>query len=340
MSLETVIPPVPNIIFDEDNIENGFKMDYGKISFQGKLIYIKNVEIVISDEINIKFNFKEEDNQINMDNIFLNESYNFTISIINNDYNFTLKDFRKFILLSKDRYMLFFKEIYIKKGNINKLKNVKVWKLLQNVFIYQDEFKDLKIHDKNLYLVGENSKNYRIESLINQFSKESKNNLIDEDKQLNLIINELDQNRINSLKPFNAKGYFFFEDEYGAIKDEYGEIFDNLTSLIRFYRASNFMFNIEIIEDEDKNFELNYFTIENNFNYQNIFNNKESNLYNFLNSSYSQCEDLNDPISLLAYYYPIFMQSINYEVQIALESIFLEAFINFWIGSWDKSKDD
>ena len=64
MSLETVIPPVPNIIFDEDNIENGFKMDYGKISFQGKLVYIKNVEIVISDEINIKFNESENEYRV------------------------------------------------------------------------------------------------------------------------------------------------------------------------------------------------------------------------------------------------------------------------------------
>ena len=300
-----------------------FTSEEGNIFFKnfednGKQEKIKNIEININSKINIKFN--TYDNQIKDIHNQSNEITFFKIEFESHNFNIEIDKF--YITDSTHKNVIYGRtnEIKILKGRINLNDDVNIWIPIENYNFFQKNPKKFLRSDlKDFYL-----KDCHIES--EEFLETYASYLTTDEEKIDIYneIKLIEQNKILEYNFKNITGYFFKKGKYNEIDFINNTLMENLSIALNFYNCRVSTLRILFIEKDEENLELIFKSYVPYKNRKGIFLNIESNLYNFIESSYDKINDNPSEINSMIHYFIALENETYYEIQLVLASILLD----------------
>ena len=306
--------------YEEDLI---FSSEEGNIFFknhynEGKQEKIKYIEVKINTKINIKFN--TYDHQIKDIHNQSNEIAYFKIEF--ESHNFKIEIDKFYITDSTHKNVIYGKtnEIKILKGMINQNDDVNIWIPIENYNFFQKYPKKfLKSDLKDFYLKDCSIESEEfLETYASYFTTdEEKKDIYDEIKLIEL-------NKILEYNFKNITGYFFKKGKYNEIDFINSTLMGNLSIALNFYNCRVSTLRILFIEKDEENLELIFKSFVPYKNRKGIFLNIESNLFNFIESSYDKISDNTNEINSMIHYFIALENETYYEIQLVLASILLD----------------
>ena len=358
MKIETKIPNIPNLNFQYDENRDIILECSGATiisNISQKETIIRNIHVIINENIIISFENPEdefffmkkikeeilEDGKTN--STYIDNFEEYTVKFENTDYDIIINNV--YINFSENDYKFkgFGVKIILETKNKKAYnKNFNVWTLIENVEISQNilqKFDDEKL--KNIFLKSKNTEEYEFKELHKKlcekynncdFFKDYRGYVICEKNKKNKdYIKEYNESTEESLKQFkNVNSFFYFQTEEKDL-EEYDETMKDLEILLNLFEAKTHNLRIKIIRNGIyKKIVINKFN-NTKTNGISLIKNFPNNLFNFINSSYTQYIILKEnfvDINLLIHYCIMIKNEKYVEVKTLLCSAFFECLTN------------
>lgn len=352
MKIETKIPNIPNLNFQYDENRDIILESSGATiisNISQKETIIRNIHVIINENIIISFENPEdefffmkkikeeilEDGKTN--STYIDNFEEYTVKFENTDYDIIINNV--YINFSENDYKFkgFGVKIILETKNKKAYnKNFNVWTLIENVEISQNilqKFDDEKL--KNIFLKSKNTEEYEFKELHKKlcekynncdFFKDYRGYVICEKNKKNKdYIKEYNESTEESLKQFkNVNSFFYFQTEEKDL-EEYDETMKDLEILLNLFEAKTHNLRIKIIRNGIyKKIVINKFN-NTKTNGISLIKNFPNNLFNFINSSYTQYIILKEnfvDINLLIHYCIMIKNEKYVEVKTLLCSAF------------------